>query len=226
MIDKIASNGAYDYPNQNSSKKHPAVQAYENTPGAREISSKVTKKASQKVSKTASRKRTGQKEQGVVLDLSAKGREQASGQKKNASWLDGLRSLFAPVLLWLKKFWESDAPDTSKTMHISETSSDAADISLESEMAEPQELEEIGELPPLDELDKLDKIDEIDKKMEEAVKSGSINQLEQALTADGTRHLAHNSDLLTYYDRRGRIVEIGNSERHRVLYGDKNVLKL
>lgn len=39
-------------------------------------------------------------------------------------------------------------------------------------------------------------------------------------------HPAHNSDLLTYYDRRGKLVEMDESSKHRVLFGDKHVLKL
>lgn len=39
-------------------------------------------------------------------------------------------------------------------------------------------------------------------------------------------HLAHNSDLLTYYDRKGMLVEMDESDKHRVLFGDKHVLKL
>lgn len=37
---------------------------------------------------------------------------------------------------------------------------------------------------------------------------------------------ARNSDLLTYYDRKGMLVEMDESEKHRVLFGDKHVLKL
>ncbi len=46
------------------------------------------------------------------------------------------------------------------------------------------------------------------------------------MTKNGTKRLAHNSDLLTYYDRRGQFVEMDETEKHRVLYGDKNVMKL
>lgn len=41
-----------------------------------------------------------------------------------------------------------------------------------------------------------------------------------------TPHPAHNSDLLTYYDRKGKLVEMDESDKHRVLFGDKHVLKL
>ena len=49
----------------------------------------------------------------------------------------------------------------------------------------------------------------------------------QLSSLDGdSPHLAHNSDLLTYYDRKGMLVEMDESDKHRVLFGDKHVLKL
>ena len=61
---------------------------------------------------------------------------------------------------------------------------------------------------------------------DQVLKSGDLRQVEQFLTQNGTKRLAHNSDLLTYYDRRGKFVEMDETEKHRVLFGDKNVLKL
>ena len=62
--------------------------------------------------------------------------------------------------------------------------------------------------------------------LDDAVKSGDLKRAEQILTQNGKRRLAHHSDLLTYYDRRGNLVELDDTERHRVLFGDKNIFRL
>ena len=72
MIDKISGNSSYDYPSHNDAGKSPALQAYEHTPG---------KKGSLKQKSTGSRstdsaaKAAGREQKGVILDLSAKGKE-------------------------------------------------------------------------------------------------------------------------------------------------------
>lgn len=214
MIDKIDGNGVY-YPDQKK-KKNPAVRAYENTPG--------TKEAAQKKAAGTQKKRqagaAGSSESGVILDLSAKqagGRKQAGGQKKEASWTDALRRLFAPVLQWIKAFWESDSQKAEAG------NPETADQTAAAEAAEglPDPEEQI--LPPLDDLEEEKSLEAV---RDAAVKSGSIEKIEQFVTNNGTKRLAHNSDLLTYYDRRGKIVEMDETEKHRVLFGDKNVLKL
>lgn len=92
------------------------------------------------------------------------------------------------------------------------------------EILESSPMEEDAEgLPPLEDISDLPKYGAIS---DEALKSGSLEQIEQLLTRNGTRHLAHNSDLLTYYDRWGRLIELDETQRHRVLFGDKNVMKL
>ncbi len=62
--------------------------------------------------------------------------------------------------------------------------------------------------------------------VDRAVKSGNLRQIEQLVTDNGAKRLARNSDLLTYYDRRGKFVEMDETEKYRVLFGDKNVMKL
>lgn len=59
-----------------------------------------------------------------------------------------------------------------------------------------------------------------------AVQAGSLTRLEELITQNGTKKLAHNSDLLTYYDKKGQLVHLDDTQKHRVLYGDRNILKL
>ena len=75
-------------------------------------------------------------------------------------------------------------------------------------------------------LDELQRITGINVFVRGTLRSGNIEKIEQFVTRNGTKHLAHNSGLLTYYDRQGKIVELDESQKHRVLFGDKDVLKL
>lgn len=65
-----------------------------------------------------------------------------------------------------------------------------------------------------------------DRKIQQSLRSGDIAQVISLLTENGKRTIAKNSTLLTSYDRNGKVVEIGASDRQRVLYGDRNSLKL
>lgn len=199
MVDKINGNGVYDYPSHNNQRKSPAVQAYENTPGVKEASKRKSRNNAGHAH--SEDKRGGQ---GVILDLSSKSGEHEAQQNEKSSWLDVLRRVFTPVFLWLKNFWESD----------SAAKADDGGFELPEELQPLLPLDEISDVPDYEPL------------IAEAVKSGSLAQVEQALTQNGEKRLAHNSDLLTYYDRKGKIVEIDETEKHRVLYGDKNILKL
>ncbi len=358
MIDKIKGNDVYGYADQKK-RKNPAVRAYENTPGQKEAAGhKIDQKRG-----TGSMKQPEKGSQGVILDLSSQsGREKAKAAQTDGEALSGvltqtLRKLFAPVIRWLKNFWESDtaaagnagkmrpgsnqadagglqpqqgaagqidasmqqqkdaagidvemsaaqgaaehtagqiqgqteemaltaeqgtaeytarqqndtagqinAPTQQETSEYTaqqqkdaaadiqgqtadgrsgvlgtaasdliqgslEQAGEAADLTAQTayEILESSRIEtedDLQGLPPLEDIDDLPKYGAIS---DEAVKSGNLEQIEQLLTRNGARQLAHNSDLLTYYDRRGRLIELDETQRYRVLHGDKNVLKL
>ncbi len=49
---------------------------------------------------------------------------------------------------------------------------------------------------------------------------------EQFLASSEGKKIAKNSDLLTYYDRRGVVVSVNPSDKQRILYGDKNQIEV
>lgn len=65
-----------------------------------------------------------------------------------------------------------------------------------------------------------------DLQVQDVLKSKDINQLTNMITQNGKLKLAKNSQLLTTYDRQGKIVQLGGSEKERILKGDKNLMKL
>ena len=235
MIDKINGNGNYDISSSNSKnkRKNPAVRAYESTPASKDAAQKRAEELRKKRSASGN-----QEDAGVILDLSGK----TAGKKKEAEavrrkpasfWTDTLRRLIHPLVRWIKDFWESDRPDPT------EAGAQASEMSAASdpEQAADGTLASGDDLPPLDGLgmddgrvndERLDDLEaeELKAIADKAVRSGNLRQIEQYVTRNGTKRLAHHSDLLTYYDRRGKFVEIDETEKHRVLFGDKHVLKL
>ena len=51
-------------------------------------------------------------------------------------------------------------------------------------------------------------------------------EAEAFLASDEGKKTARNSDLLTYYDKRGTVVQVSPSDRQRILYGDKNQIEV
>lgn len=218
MIDKISGNGNYEFPGSQK-RKNPAVKAYENTPGSKQELRNGGSKAAKK------NRQHDAGEAGVFLDLSKHaGSNQAApsvSKRKEAVLPNVLRRLFAPVVHWLKDFWgpgrlaEDDNPQQSAEFAEALAVDDEVELA-ELDLAEAEEDVSVTTVFAKEQKELADQV----------LKSGDLRQVEQFLTQNGTKRLAHNSDLLTYYDRRGKFVEMDETEKHRVLFGDKNVLKL
>ena len=249
MVDKINGNSSYDFPGSQK-RKNPALKAYENTPGSKDAAGKRTAGSAGKNSADA----FDRKESGVILDLSGKAagkkKNPAASQKKDAFWKDALRKLTAPVVRWLKDFWNSDSSgkisvssdtDSEGAMHtepsadglasmqLDTDAEDLASMQLDSDTEDPASMQlDRGRMQqtPGQSVQRTDAGQDLKALADRAVKSGDLRQIERVLTQNGAKRLAHNSDLLTYYDRRGKFVEMDETEKHRVLFGDKNVLKL
>ena len=225
MVDKINGNSSYDFPGSQK-RKNPALKAYENTPGSKDAAGKRTAGSAGKNSADA----FDRKESGVILDLSGKAagkkKNPAASRKKDAFWKDALRKLTAPVVRWLKDFWNSDSSgkisvssdtDSEGAMHTEPSADGLASMQLDRGRMQQT---------PGQSVQRTDAEQDLKALADRAVKSGDLRQIERVLTQNGAKRLAHNSDLLTYYDRRGKFVEMDETEKHRVLFGDKNVLKL
>ncbi len=66
----------------------------------------------------------------------------------------------------------------------------------------------------------------IDREVQPYLRSGDLSQVVSLLTDNGRKTVAHNSTLLTYYDRQGNVIEPSASDRERILHGDRNARKL
>lgn len=55
---------------------------------------------------------------------------------------------------------------------------------------------------------------------------GNRQEIEDFLSNHGERHLARNTELLTQYDKRGAIIGLDHAEKERILFGNKNEIRL
>lgn len=163
------------------------------------------------------------------MDLSAKEADKKKAEapadrKNDMPWTGMLRRLVNPLLRWLKNFWESEGSKEENTQAtVSEITAADADQNLPP-LPDVSETEELSMEQP--EAATAVSRDEQETIKEAALKSRNPDRIVQLVTQNGTKRLAHNSDLLTYYDRRGKFVELDETEKYRVLFGDKNILKL
>ena len=51
-------------------------------------------------------------------------------------------------------------------------------------------------------------------------------EAEAFLSSAEGKKAARNSDLLTYYDKHGFVINVSPSDRQRILYGDKNQIEV
>ena len=65
-----------------------------------------------------------------------------------------------------------------------------------------------------------------DAEIQKYLHNGNLDQVISLLTDNGHKTIAKNSNLLTYYDRSGRITRINPSDSERILHGDRNSRKL
>ncbi len=186
---------------------------------------------------------------GVKLDLSGKGNEktlsghnQAAPAKENEtgeSLFKTVRDLFAKFTEAVKNLFDRIWNDPPRT-----ELSEAEDGQTEQQGAKPEAmivperlteeykrekgmedsfpndaLNDAGNVP--------EKTDEQrDKEIRQYLHKGNLEQVLSILTDDGRRTIAKNSNLLTYYDKSGRLARINASDSERILHGDRNVRKL
>lgn len=225
MINKVDGNNYPVYTQQKNLKIPNAGEKFNLDLKRDELASEERDKSGKESSE-----KTGQEELlGVKLELSGNGRsaslewqEQAAktqesgaaGQKNLlGSIQDFVAKAIAAVQDFFRKIWGSQ-PEESAVQELLETKELVVDI------LEPESVQEDGEdAVPMDEESR-------NREIQKSLRSGDVAQVISFLTENGKKTLAKNSTLLTSYDRNGRIVEVGASDRQRVLYGDKNSLKL
>lgn len=160
------------------------------------------------------------KSDGVVYEssLDAKKTTKAAEAKKEENGFD-FAAVFRKIGELFRKianfFWYGD--EESVTKESAEASVDAFDGEKDlpdSEIrAETAEEENNATVKPLS-------AEEKDEKIRELLRKKDTEGVMDVLTENHKLRLARNSTLLTYYDKRGRIVPVAGVDKERILYGD------
>lgn len=215
MIDKIDGGSPYDY-TRVTNKRVKGADAYD---------------ASYRVGQDLVSARDGQKneEAGVILDLSAKKEQPAQNdvmQKSEPVQNTGLtfaqiKKTVLSAIAFIKETWKMIWEDAPATEQSAEEKTEENISVSESERLQMEEDSENWAGERIKEVEKQKKA-----QMETVLKSRNLDSLSAILTENGKKKLAKNTTLLTTYDRRGRIVDVDEAEKERILHGDKNFIKL
>lgn len=186
---------------------------------------------------------------GVKLELSGKGNEktssghnQAAPAKENEtgeSLFKTVRDLFSKFAEAVKNLFDriwNDPPDAglsgAKDDKTEQQDAELAAKTASERLTEEYKREKGMEDPvPNDTLNGAGNVSEKtdeqrDKEIRQYLHKGNLEQVLSILTDDGRRTIAKNSNLLTYYDKSGRLARINASDSERILHGDRNVREL
>jgi hypothetical protein len=187
--------------------------------GEEQVSSSKEKKDDKKDSETG-QKNVRMQKSGVTLEIShaqSKSDVESQSEKQNTdvgsmnTFLDTLQNVFQKILQTVKnvfdKIWNDPEPaETTETAEMSAERADRDNLS----MMDGEEDTEVDR----------------NAQIQEYLHSGDLDQVMNLVTDYGKKSVAKNSNLLTYYDRQGRLTEINPSDRERIMHGDRNVRKL
>ncbi len=221
MIERVGNGTGYDYPHINEKKVNSGATGtgekfqldYGKEGAIYEPSNEAVKK--QQADKSVSSHRVDPQkaeDEGVRLTLSNSGYDKLEAAKKESTTQSG--GLFKTVTDLVNKFiiaikgifsnfWNDDAAQVSE---VNETKEETE-----------EEVKAVEEVTPVSAVTSDRPQSEFDKVKAEA---------EAFLRSAEGKKAARNSDLLTYYDKHGVVVNVNASDRQRILYGDKNQIEV
>ena len=191
------------------------------------------------------RARTTEKN-GVRLEISRDGQQagERHGQVKSTEderpqttmpFLERVQKFITDFIQTMKELFNRiwNEPPSQDTVQSSDVSPDEAERYTEEYLA-LKGLKESGQKATTDETAEREVLAEriennsVDKdaQIQKYLHDGNLDRVISLLTDNGHKTIAKNSNLLTYYDRSGRITQINPSDRERILHGDRNTRKL
>lgn len=162
---------------------------------------------------------------GVRLEISRDGQQAGERRRQDSGAVDKHSQATMPFLDTIQTFitgfmqtvkelinriWNE--PQSQDTVQSSDVSPEEAERYTEEYLA----AKGLAEKTPVDK----------DAEIQKYLHDGNLDQVISLLTDNGHKTIAKNSNLLTYYDRNGRITKINPSDRERILHGDRNTRKL
>lgn len=180
---------------------------------------------------------------GVTLELSnASGKadgidrantEKAGKEEQGASLSGFLQEIFRRIVQTVKDLFDLiwNDPEPEDTVQSSDVTPEEAERYTEEYLAlkglKNSGIPEGAEAKPEPAVTPAVGVDaDKDAEIQKYLHTGNLDQVISLLTDNGNKTIAKNSNLLTYYDRSGRLTEINPSDRERILHGDRKARKL
>ncbi|MBR6771623.1 MAG: hypothetical protein IKM28_10440 [Lachnospiraceae bacterium] len=174
--------------------------------------------------------------------------KEASDSQDVNQILSGIGHLFSNLTKWISgffsgikqavsDFWNSDSASAESEAELQEATNESTEESVEAEIVTDEEIAEAGKMD--EEAAEPDGVvadvtedaiisDEATGKMVPVLSAyrkaelERIDEIQDYLDNVDQVKYVRNSDLLTYYDRRGKIVQLNGSDKNRILHGEKS----
>ncbi|MBD5528133.1 MAG: hypothetical protein HDR02_06920 [Lachnospiraceae bacterium] len=170
------------------------------------------------------------KRDGVVLELSSRGRDAGSDrqrQTETAETQSESKPGRVPLLETIQTYVMAIITAVREFIYNIWNDPSQEDVSQDVQLLEDIPQEPMESIDVSDEMSALDMEEEDrDREIQKSLRSGDMDQVINLLTDNGKRTIARNSTLLTSYDKNGKVVEPSASDMERVLHGNRNTLEL
>ena len=170
------------------------------------------------------------KRDGVVLELSSRGRDAGSDrprQTETAKTQSESKPERVPLLETIQTYVMAVITAVREFIYTIWNDPSQEGVSQDVQLLEDIPQEPVESIDVSDEMSTLDVEEERrDREIQEFLRIGDMDQVINLLTDNGKRTIARNSTLLTSYDKNGKVVEPSASDMERVLHGNRNTWEL
>lgn len=170
------------------------------------------------------------KRDGVVLELSSRGRDAGSDrqrQTETAKTQSESKPERVPLLETIQTYVMAVITAVREFIYNIWNDPSQEGVSQDVQLLEDIPQEPVESIDVSDEMSALDVEEECrDREIQEFLRIGDMDQVINLLTDNGKRTIARNSTLLTSYDKNGKVVEPSASDMERVLHGNRNTWEL
>lgn len=244
MINRVSDNDYYDYRKLNMPTTADTMSNgekfsldYQRTDDKKEDDEKQDKIADDLNKNLSGNRSRTVIQSGVKLELSGTGQEKDAGTNQSPLFdlITTVRTWFAAFVQSCKglldRIWNDpvveDEVVSAEEVPVEETerlSEEYLEMNSSESTPVSEKVSDSARTERIDQL--LSGRDNRDKEIQKYLRSGNLEQVISLLTENGSRTMARNSSLLTYYDRTGRLTSLSASDQERILHGDRNVRKL
>ncbi len=170
------------------------------------------------------------KRDGVVLELSGRGRDAGSDrqrQTETAKTQSESKPGRVPLLKTIQTYVMAVITAVREFIYNIWNDPSQEGVSQDVQLLEDIPQEPMESIDVSDETSALDLEEECrDREIQEFLRIGDMDQVINLLTDNGKKTIARNSTLLTSYDKNGKVVEPSASDMERVLHGNRNTWEL